>query len=62
MMRLVLGIVIGAVVYYYWPGHVETAVKKAEEIIHEGAAKAAEATKPKTSLDEAINTVKEKLQ
>ena len=62
MMRLVIGIVIGALVYYYFPSEVETAVKKVEEVVHESAAKAAEATKPKTALDEAIDTVKEKLQ
>ena len=62
MMKLVIGIVIGALVYYYFPSEVETAVKKVEEVVHEGAAKAAEATKPKTALDEAIDTVKEKLQ
>ena len=61
-MKLVIGIVIGALVYYYFPGHVETAAKKAEEVIHEGAKKAAEATKPQSALDNAINTVKEKLQ
>ena len=62
MMKLVIGIVIGALVYYYFPSEVETAVKKVEEVVHESAAKAAEATKPKTALDEAIDTVKEKLQ
>jgi Na+/H+-translocating membrane pyrophosphatase len=61
-MKLVIGIVIGALVYYYFPSEVETAVKKVEEVVHESAAKAAEATKPKTALDEAIDTVKEKLQ
>ena len=62
MMRLVIGIVIGALLYYYFPSEVETVVQKAGEVVHEGAAKAAEATKPKTALDEAIDTVKEKLQ
>jgi ribosomal protein S20 len=62
MIKLVIGIVIGALAYYYFPSEVETAVKKVEEVVHEGAAKAAEATKPKTALDEAIDTVKEKLQ
>ena len=62
MMKLVIGIVIGALVYYYFPSEVENVVKKAEQVVHEGAAKAAEATKPKTALDEAIDTVKEKLQ
>ena len=61
-MKLVIGIVIGALIYYYFPTQVETAVKKAEEVIHEGASKAAEATKPKSALDDAISTVKEKLQ
>jgi Na+/H+-translocating membrane pyrophosphatase len=61
-MKLVIGIVIGALLYYYFPSEVETAVQKAGEVVHEGAAKAAEATKPKTALDEAIDTVKEKLQ
>jgi Na+/H+-translocating membrane pyrophosphatase len=59
MMKLVIGIVIGALIYYYFPSQVETAVKKAEEVIHEGASKAAEVTKPKSALDNAIDTVKE---
>ena len=62
MMKLVIGIVIGALVYYYWPDQVETAVKKVEQVVHESASKAAEATKPKSALDDAIDTVKEKLQ
>jgi ElaB/YqjD/DUF883 family membrane-anchored ribosome-binding protein len=62
MMRLVIGIVIGALVYYYFPSEVETAVKKVEEVVHESAAKAAEATKPKSELDKLVDNVKEKLQ
>ena len=61
-MKLVIGIVIGALIYYYFPTQVETAVKKAEEVVHESATRAAEATKPKSALDDAIDTVKEKLQ
>ena len=30
MMRLVIGVVIGALVYYYFPSEVENVVKKAE--------------------------------
>jgi uncharacterized membrane-anchored protein YhcB (DUF1043 family) len=62
MIKLVVGIVIGALIYYYFPSHVEDAVQKVEEVVHESAARAAEATKPKSALDEAIDTVKEKLQ
>ena len=62
MMKLVIGIVIGALVYYYFPSEVETAVKKVEEVVHESAAKAAEATKPKSELDKLVDNVKEKLQ
>ena len=61
-MKLVIGIVIGALIYYYFPTQVETAVQKAEEVIHEGAAKAAEATKPKSELDKFVDNVKEKIQ
>ena len=57
-MKLVIGIVIGALVYYYFPSEVETAVQKVEAVVHEGAAKAAEATKP----DSIIDQLKEKLQ
>ena len=59
-MKLVIGIVIGALVYYYFPSEVETAVKKVEEVVHESAAKAAEATKPKSELDKLVDNVKEK--
>ena len=59
-MKLVIGIVLGALIYYYFPGEVETAISKAEEVIHEGAAKAAEATKPKSELDKLVDNVKEK--
>ena len=61
-MKLVIGFVLGCLAYYYFPAEVETAVSKAGEVIHEGASKAAEATKPKSALDDAISTVKEKLQ
>jgi Na+/H+-translocating membrane pyrophosphatase len=61
-MRLVIGIVIGALLYYYFPSEVETAVQKASEVVHEGAAKAAEMTAPKSDLDKLVDTVKEKLQ
>ena len=59
-MKLIVGIVIGALLYYYFPSHVETAVQKAGEVIHEGAAKAAEATKPQNDIDKLVESVKEK--
>ena len=62
MMKLVIGFVLGCLAYYYFPSEIETAVSKVSEVVHESASKAAEATKPKSALDEAIDTVKEKLQ
>jgi Na+/H+-translocating membrane pyrophosphatase len=62
MIKLVIGIVIGALVYYYFPSEVETAVKKAEQVVHEGAKQAAEATKPQSDLNNLIDAAKEKLQ
>ena len=58
MIKIVFGIVLGALIYHYWPDQVETAVKKVEEVVHEGASKAAEATKPNSLIDD----LKEKLQ
>ena len=62
MMKLIIGIVIGALIYHYWPDKVEDTVQKVEEVVHEGAKKTAEATKPRTAADELIDSVKEKLQ
>jgi Na+/H+-translocating membrane pyrophosphatase len=61
-MKLVVGIVIGALLYYYFPSEVETAISRVGEVVHEGAAKAAEATKPESDFDKVINAAKEKLQ
>ncbi len=62
MIKLVIGIVIGALAYYYFPNDVEDVVSKAGEVVHEGAKKAAELTAPKSELDKLVDNVKEKLQ
>ena len=62
MMKIIIGVVLGVLVYHYYPSEVIGFAEKTSEIIHEGASKAAEATKPKSALDDAISTVKEKLQ
>jgi hypothetical protein len=62
MIKIVLGIVLGALIYYHWPDQVEDAIQKVEAVVHESAAKAAEATKPQSDIDKLVETVKEKLQ
>ena len=57
-MKYIFVFVLGCLTYYYFPSHVEDAVQKVEEVVHEGAAKAAEATKPNSLIDD----LKEKLQ
>lgn len=57
MIRLAIGIVIGALAYYYFPAEVETAVSKMGSMVHEGAARAAEATKPESDFEKLIEKV-----
>ena len=61
-MKLIIGVVLGALAYYYFPSDVENVVSKAGEVVHEGAKKAAEMTAPKSELDKLVDNVKEKLQ
>lgn len=62
MVKLALGIVIGALIYYYWPDQVEDAIQKVETVIHESASKAAEATKPKSEFEKLIDNVTDPLK
>lgn len=61
-MKLVIGIVIGALAYYYYTDEVETVIRKAEVVIHEGASKAAEVTKPKSEFQEMLDKVTDPLK
>jgi hypothetical protein len=51
-MHIIIGIIIGLLICYHWPSDVERVAEKANELIHEGARKAAEATAPKSIVDE----------
>lgn len=45
-MRLLIGVIIGVLLCYYFPREVGNAVEQVEEAIHEGASRAADATRP----------------
>ena len=51
-MHIIIGIIIGILVYHYWPSEVKEVAEDAQEVIHEGAKRAAEATAPKGIVDE----------
>ena len=44
-MKYVIGVVIGILVYHYYPSETRDLATKAGAIVHEGAVKAAEITK-----------------
>jgi hypothetical protein len=50
-MQYIIGIVIGICIWHYWPNEAAGVAEKTQEIIHQGAAKAAELTAPKSTLD-----------
>ena len=58
MMKIVIGVVLGVLVYHYYPSEVIGFAEKTSEIVHEGASKAAELTKPKTTLEKIEESLK----
>ena len=50
-MKLIIGIVLGVLVYHYFPSEVKGVAEKTGEIVHQGAAKAAEMTAPKSEFE-----------
>lgn len=58
MIRLVIGFVLGVLAYHYYPDQIRDAAAKTGEIVHEGAAKAAEITKPQSEIDKFLEKVK----
>ena len=58
MIKLLIGVVIGVLIYHYYPDQVKDAAATAGEIVHEGASKAAEITKPQSDIDKFLEKVK----
>ena len=58
MLKLIIGAVIGIVIYHNFPSEVQSFATKTNEVVHEGAAKAAEMTKPKSDLDRITEKLK----
>ena len=58
MTRLIIGAVLGVLIYHYYPSEVIGFAEKTSEIVHEGASKAAELTKPKTTLEKIEESLK----
>ena len=50
-MKLIIGVVLGVLVYHYFPSEVKGVAEKTGEIVHNGAAKAAELTAPKSEFE-----------
>lgn len=44
-MKYIIGIIIGILVYHYYPTETKKLAREAGSIVHQGALKAAEATK-----------------
>ena len=58
MTKIIIGVVLGVLIYHYYPSEVVGFAEKTSEIVHEGASKAAEMTKPKTTLDKIEESLK----
>ena len=57
-MKLIVGIVLGVLVYHYFPSEVKSVAEKTGEIVHQGAAKAAEMTAPKSEFEKLTEKLK----
>jgi hypothetical protein len=69
MMRILIGFVLGCLAYYYFPAEVEGIVEGAQEILHQGAvsaaeatSKAAEAVEPKSEFEKLLDKVPDPLK
>lgn len=58
MVKVILGIVAGVLLYHYYPDQVRDGAEKTAEIVHKGASVIADQTKPKSTID----TLTEKLK
>jgi hypothetical protein len=58
MTKIIIGVVLGVLVYHYYPSEVVGFAEKTGEIVHEGASKAVELTKPKTTLEKIEESLK----
>jgi hypothetical protein len=57
-MRILIGLIIGVLAYHYFPTQIQDVASKAGEIVHQGADAVADATKPKSTVDEILEKVK----
>lgn len=62
MIKIFMGILIGFALGYYFPNEVATGMQKGQELFHEGASKAAEATKPQSEFTKMLDKVTDPLK
>ena len=58
MIKLILGIIIGALLYHYYPSEVTEVIEQAEQAVQEAKKEVHDATRPDSKIEQIQNLVK----
>ena len=57
MIKIVVGMVLAGLAFHYFPTESHNITSKAGAIVHEGASKLSDATRPKSEFEQAIEKI-----